>query len=121
MRIFITGATDGIGLETARSLKSLGHEVIIHGRSQDKLDKVSSELDVKYYRADFSDLSQVRRLADEVSSDYSSIDVLINNAGIFKTADPRTTDGYDVRYVVNTFAPYILSVKLLPLLEGENY
>jgi len=115
--ILITGATDGIGLETARKLKSLGHNVIIHGRNQQKIDKIVSELGVESLKADLSKLSEVRELADNILDKYKQIDVLINNAGVFKTSNPRTKDGYDVRYVVNTFAPYILTKKLLPILK----
>lgn len=114
----ITGATDGIGLETAKKLKSLGHEIIIHGRNEDKLKKVSLELSAKYYKADFSNLREVNSLANEILNDHSSIDVLINNAGVYKTPNPRTKDGYDIRYVVNTFAPYLLTKRLLPILNG---
>jgi NAD(P)-dependent dehydrogenase (short-subunit alcohol dehydrogenase family) len=45
--------------------------------------------------------------------------VLINNAGIFKTGDPVTGDGLDVRFVVNTLAPWLLTQRLLPLLDGS--
>lgn len=116
-KILITGATDGIGLETARKLKSLGHEVIVHGRSADKLEKVANELGAKSYKADLSDLDEVRAMADLILEEQKSIDVLINNAGVFKTSQPITKDGYDVRYVVNTFAPYLLTKKLLSLLK----
>ena len=42
--ILITGATDGIGLETARMLVSLGHDILLHGRNMEKLEKVEKEL-----------------------------------------------------------------------------
>lgn len=116
--ILITGSTDGIGLETARKLKSLGHNIIVHGRNIEKLKKVSEELDVDSFKADFSDLTEVKDFADNILNQYEHIDVLINNAGIFKTPDPITKDGYDIRYVVNTFAPYFLTKKLLPILKN---
>lgn len=116
--ILITGATDGIGLETARKLKSLGHNIIIHGRSAEKLEKVAAELNAKSFKADLSKLLEVGEMAKSILEEYEQIDVLINNAGVLKTSHPRTEDGYDVRYVVNTFAPYLLTKKLLPLLKN---
>ncbi len=117
-KILITGATDGIGLETARKLKSLGHDLIIHGRNSDKLARVAAELGVDSIRADLSNLSEVKEMADTILSKYKEIDVLINNAGVFKTLNPRTEDGYDVRFMVNTFAPYLLTQNLLPILKS---
>lgn len=117
-KILITGATDGIGLETARKFKSLGHDLIVHGRNPEKLEKVAKELEAESIRADLSNLSEVKEMADSLVKKYEKIDVLINNAGIFKTSNPITKDGYDVRYVVNTFAPYFLTKKVLPILKG---
>lgn len=115
-KILITGATDGLGYETAKEFRKLGHEIIVHGRNIEKLKRISSELDAKSYRADLSDLNEVKKMADDILNDYSSIDVLINNAGVFKTSNTKTKEGYDIRFVVNTFAPYLLTKKLLPLL-----
>ena len=115
-RIFITGATDGIGLETAKKLKSLGHEVIVHGRNEKKLHSLEKELGVKSFRADLSKLSEVNSMIDSILNTYTKIDVLINNAGVFKISDPITKDGFDVRFVVNTFAPYLITKRLLSIL-----
>ncbi|MES0826829.1 SDR family NAD(P)-dependent oxidoreductase [Ruegeria sp. SCP11] len=122
--IFITGATDGIGRATAVSLADQGHHLLIHGRNLDKLVAVSDELkargaQVETFRADLSDLSEVRQLAVEVRAAHRRLDVLINNAGVLRTDTPITADGLDVRFVVNTFAPALLSQLLLPLLP-EN-
>lgn len=115
--ILITGATDGIGLETARALVALGHRVLVHGRSAEKVARVSEMLGgAPGYVADLSDLGAVVRLAEEVLAQQDALDVVINNAGVFKTSEARTKAGLDVRFVVNTLAPYLLTQRLLPLL-----
>ena len=124
--ILITGATDGIGLETAKILVSQGHHVLLHGRNLQKLEKVEKELSkmagegkVESYVADLSRMANVEILATNIIEKHTSLDVLINNAGIFKTPEPITHDGLDVRFVVNTLAPYLLTQRLLPII-GNN-
>lgn len=118
-KILITGATDGIGLETARLLASQGHHVLVHGRNPAKLAEVASSLGgVPSYVCDLSLLKEVAALADKVAADHDSIDVLINNAGIFQTTHP-VNDALDVRFSVNTIAPYILTRRLMPLIKGR--
>lgn len=124
-KILITGATDGIGLETARALVSMGHHVLLHGRNPKKLQTVADELSsnggcVEEYIADFSSLKDVENLATAILEKHESLDVLINNAGVFKVQDAITSDGMDVRFVVNTNAPYLLAKRLLPLLENSG-
>ncbi|WP_372367648.1 SDR family NAD(P)-dependent oxidoreductase [Candidatus Uabimicrobium sp. HlEnr_7] len=118
--ILITGATDGIGFETAKVLVEQGHHVLLHGRNPEKLQKVETELGklglVKSYVADLSDLKAVRSLAKTIAEKHQSLDVLINNAGVLKTPNAITADGIDVRFAVNTIAPYLLTKKLLPIL-----
>ena len=124
--ILITGSTDGIGLETARMLVSMGHHVLLHGRNQTKLEETEKTLSelakngpVESYLADLSHMDNVEALAKAVAEKHAKLDVLINNAGIFKTSDPQTQDGLDIRFVVNTIAPYLLTQQLMPLL-GTN-
>lgn len=121
--ILVTGSTDGIGLETAKKLFALGHTVLLHGRSSKKLEAAERSLGsaaggghVERFEADLSDLAEVEALASAVSERHPSLDVLINNAGVFNVPQPRTRDGLDVRFVVNTVAPYLLTKRLLPLL-----
>ena len=121
--ILITGSTDGIGLETAKMLISQGHHVLIHGRNTAKLKQAEKVLSliadrgcIESYVADLSNMGDVRALAKAVTDKHDKLDVLINNAGVFKTPDPVTQDGLDVRFAVNTLAPYLLTQKLMPLL-----
>jgi len=125
--ILITGATDGIGLETAKALVSLGHKVLIHGRNATKLAYVEKNLNalananqVESYLADLSKLSDVIALASAVKNKHNKLDVLINNAGIYKTNQPISDSGIDIRFVVNTLAPYLLTQELLPLLANTS-
>ena len=125
--ILITGSTDGIGFETAKTLLSLGHNVLIHGRNKEKLKRVedtlnefSKNIPVKTYCADLSNLEEVKTLAENISKNHKNIDVIINNAGIYKTTSPITKDGFDIRFVVNTIAPYFLTKLLLPLFNKDS-
>lgn len=125
--ILITGSTDGIGLATAKALVSLGHHVLLHGRDTGKLEKTQQTLSslpdggrVESYVANLSQLSEVAALAHAITEKHSRLDVLINNAGVFKTAETRTQDGLDVRFAVNTLAPYLLTQQLLPLLGSSG-
>ena len=120
--ILITGSTDGIGLQTARELVLSGHNVLLHGRNPSKLrdaENVLSSLPdggrVEGYVADLSVMSNVDALAQDVVTKHARLDVLINNAGVYNAPDPVAKDGLDVRFAVNTIAPYLLTERLLPL------
>lgn len=121
--ILITGSTDGIGLETAKTLYSQGHHVLLHGRNPAKLEaaeRILSELPgegrAKRYLADLSRMANVERLAEMIAADHQRLDVVINNAGVLRSAETLTEDHLDIRFAVNTFAPYLLTKRLLPLL-----
>ena len=125
--ILITGSTDGIGKLTAIALAKADHHVYVHGRSADKLASVIEEIKsttnnkhVDGFVADLSDLSAVKHLAEAVKDKLQSLDVLINNAGVFKTANSITKDGLDIRFVVNYFAPIVLTEGVLPLLKTAS-
>ena len=125
--ILITGSTDGIGLETARMLVSQGHHILLHGRNPAKLEEVERTLSslpdggrVESYVSDLSRMSDVEALGKEVTERHTQLDVLINNAGIFRTPEPITQDGLDVRFAVNTIAPYLLTQRLLPLIGASG-
>lgn len=122
--ILITGSTDGIGKLLAFRLAKEGHTLYLHGRSEVKLKSVIFELkaaakneNIFGFVADFSDLDSVRKMAEQVNRKVEKLDILINNAGIFKSSVSKTTAGIDIRLAVNYLAPYLLTRNLLPLLK----
>ncbi|WP_281558086.1 SDR family NAD(P)-dependent oxidoreductase [Thalassomonas sp. RHCl1] len=121
--ILITGATDGIGLATAKMLVLQGHQVLLHGRNPNKLEQVKKTLSeiagngrLESYLADLSLMSDVEALAKAVTEKHRKLDVLINNAGVYQAPAVITQDGLDIRFAVNTLAPYLLTKDLMPLL-----
>lgn len=107
--IVITGASDGIGAAAARQLHEIGEEVVVVGRNPDKTRRVADALGVRSFTADFSDLAQVRELAETLRAEYPRIDVLANNAGGIFGDRKLTGDGYEVTFQVNHLAPFLLT------------
>lgn len=110
--IVITGASDGIGAAAARQLKQMGHNVIIVGRSKEKTEKIANELNCPYHLVDYSDLSQVVRLAEELKK-YNRIDVLANNAGGVQNDRTITKDGFEKTFQINHLGEFLLTYLLL--------
>ena len=125
--IFITGSTDGIGKLAALKLAQEGHEIYLHGRSPKKLVTVISEIklaanneNISGFVADLADLEAVKAMGQQIEKEVPKIDVLINNAGVFKSQVTMTKEGLDMRFAVNYLAPYVLTKALVPLLQkGE--
>lgn len=123
--ILITGSTDGIGKEAAKLIASQGHLVLLHGRNAEKLVSVKQEFKdmgckVESYLADLSNFDDVKDLAKQIRKNHQKLDVLINNAGVFKVPESSTKYGIDVRFVVNTIAPYILTNQLLDIMDESS-
>lgn len=124
--VLITGSTDGIGLATAKMLVSKGHRVLLHGRSPKKLADTQKTLSslpgsegIEIYRADLSRMADVETMANAVANKHAKLDILINNAGIYAPGS-TTEDGLDIRFAVNTIAPYLLTQRLLPLMSRDG-
>jgi NAD(P)-dependent dehydrogenase (short-subunit alcohol dehydrogenase family) len=127
--ILVTGATDGLGRGVAERLAGQGATVLLHGRSDERgaaaIDEIRAATGndrLRWYRADFAALDDVRALADRVLESEPRLDALVNNAGIGGTlpgdgARVESVDGYELRFQVNYLAPYLLTRRLLPLLE----
>ena len=125
--VMVTGATSGIGKETALSLAKLGAEVVIVARNRSKGEAVQSQIitssgnsKVKLMLADMASLEQVRNLAESFQASYSRLDVLVNNAGMLPTARNLTVDGYEETFAVNFLAPFLLTSLLLPALKAGS-
>lgn len=124
--ILITGSSDGIGLATANKLASLGHNVLLHGRNSAKLEQAKKAVcelthaePIETYVCDLSLMSNIEAFVKAVSEKHDKLDVLINNAGIFKSTMRMTQEGLDIRFAVNTLAPYLLTQKLMPVLGAK--
>jgi NAD(P)-dependent dehydrogenase (short-subunit alcohol dehydrogenase family) len=123
--ILVTGASDGIGKETAKTLAKQGHIVIIHGRNKQKTQAAYEEMKaetgndkIEYLTADFLSLAEIKRFSDEIKQKYDRLDVLVNNAGAQFTDKRETTiDGYEKTMMINVFAPFLLTTLLLDLLK----
>lgn len=121
----VTGATDGIGFFTALDLSRAGFAVGVHGRSHDKAHRACAGLEELHRGGTFvplwgelSSLAQVRALAAEAAAKFPTLDVLVNNAGVFMDQRVLTADGLETTMAVNHFAPFLLTALLRPALEA---
>jgi NAD(P)-dependent dehydrogenase (short-subunit alcohol dehydrogenase family) len=124
----VTGATDGLGRALAERLAEIGMTVHIHGRSEEKLEAAVREIvaatgneRVFSHRADLASLAEVRGLADEIAA-LDALHLLVNNAGIGSGLPDspereESKDGIELRFAVNYLAGFVLTTRLLPLLQ----
>jgi retinol dehydrogenase 14 len=123
--VLVTGATDGIGRETARQLLDLGHGVLVHGRSKDKAERSALQL-AKASGSDaalpvWGDLSIMREvveLARQVRLQCPALDALINNAGVLENRRRLSADGFEMTMAVNHYATFLLTRILLDLVQS---
>jgi NAD(P)-dependent dehydrogenase (short-subunit alcohol dehydrogenase family) len=122
--ILVTGATAGIGKETARGLAHMGATVVVAGRSPDKTRAVVDELkrdtdnpNIDMLLGDLFLLSDVRRLAAAFLANYSRLDVLINNAGAAFARRELTPEGFEKTWALNYLSGYLLTHLLLDVLK----
>jgi NAD(P)-dependent dehydrogenase (short-subunit alcohol dehydrogenase family) len=124
--ILVTGATDGLGRRVARELAAGGANVLLHGRSQERLEATLEEVRtqtgserLRYYLADFSSLGEVRELAGRIPSDEERLEVLVNNAGIIAHERKESEDGYELTFAVNYLSHFLLTRLLMPILRDS--
>ncbi|MFG2793712.1 SDR family NAD(P)-dependent oxidoreductase [Streptomyces sp. NPDC048419] len=119
----VTGATGGIGSETARLLAAQGAEVVVSGRDAERgAATVRSITDAggraRFVAADLTDLTSLRRLAETAGD----VDVLVNNAAIFPGAPTvdQDVDTFDTAVAANIRAPYFLTAALAPAMVAKG-
>jgi len=115
----VTGGNSGIGYASAQELKAQGAEVIITGRSHERVEAAAKELGVKGLVADVSDLNALDKLVKQVSESHGSVDVLFVNAGIFAPAPVGqiSEEVFDTTMNINFKGAVFTVEKFLPILN----
>ncbi|MFK7987449.1 MAG: SDR family oxidoreductase [Sandaracinaceae bacterium] len=113
----VTGASSGIGLETARGLAKKGATVLCVGRNPERTEGIAQTLreaggDAHAYIADFGSLDAVRALADRLLAERPALHVLVHNAGLMHPGREESRDGYEDTFAVNHLAPFLLTARL---------
>jgi len=124
----VTGATGGLGLETALDLAGAGAEVILVGRNpakgRDALSLIKGRhrnAVVRFEQVDLADLASVKAFADRMLAEGRPIDLLINNAGVMALPKRQTTaDGFEMQFGTNYLSHFALTARLLPLLTAAK-
>jgi len=121
----VTGATDGIGRETARALGGFGWRVLVHGRDEARARGAVAALAAAVPKAAFEpvwgDLARMREvvaLAQQVRALAPALDVLLNNAGVYEERRVLTEDGFERTMAINHYAPFLLTHRVLPALRS---
>jgi NAD(P)-dependent dehydrogenase (short-subunit alcohol dehydrogenase family) len=121
----VTGASSGLGIETARALLSGHAEVILAVRDTAKGERVAQALrastsntQAHVLALDLGSLAGVRQVAEQFRARWSKLDLLINNAGIMATPQGYTPDGVEQQFGTNHLGHYLLTLLLLPPLQA---
>jgi len=124
--VMVTGANSGIGKAASLALAEMGATVVMVARSKEGGEAARSEIvrksqnnAVDLLLADLSSLESVRILSSEFQKKYSSLHVLINNAGLFNQRRRVTADGYENTFATNYLAPFLLTNLQLDLLKAS--
>lgn len=127
-RIVVTGANSGTGKEITRRLALAGGEVIMAVRdlsrgeaARDELLRAQPNASLELRVLDLADLSSVKNFAELLVSEGRPLDALVNNAGVM--APPKrfeTVDGFELQMGTNFLGPFALTLRLLPLLQGDG-
>ena len=121
--VLVTGATGGIGLETARALAKMGVQVTLGARDAARGQAVADEIvrgggRAELLEIDLASFASVRRAAERFSAAHSRLDVLVNNAGIAERERRLTADGHELAWQTNFLSHFLLTRLLLPALKA---
>jgi len=123
----ITGATEGVGKLTALELAKKGFTIVVAARNANKAEALKEEIEAStgnagcdYIVADLESLGQVRQLAETFRRRYATLDVLINNAGVFLPRRTETEDGYEMMFQINYLSQFLLTNLLLRELQNSE-
>ena len=123
----VTGATSGIGRETARELASQGATVVVVGRSPEKIVTAVNQIkletgnhSVHSLLGDLSSQGEVRRLAREFKDRYQRLHVLINNAGAIFLSRRQSVDDIELTFALNHLSYFLLTILLLDVLKSTS-
>lgn len=121
----VTGASGGLGVETARALAAAGARVMIGCRDVTRGEAAAEEIRsstgngaVRVAALDLVDDDSVRAFAEQVRSVYDELNILINNAGVMACPLTRTERGWELQFATNHVGHFLLTRSLLPLLEA---
>jgi len=119
--IVITGATSGLGKESARALAQTGAHLVLCGRNDEKGQAVVDEIggDSAFHHLDLASLDAVRTSADQLLSKIERLDVLMNNAGVMACPLDRTADGFEMQFGTNHLGHFLWTARLFPLLMAS--
>ncbi len=124
--VLISGATNGIGKQSALELAKMGAQVVIIGRNKTKTEETLREIqtasgnnDVHALMADLSSMAEVRRVAGDFRKQFTRLDVLLNNAGGVFSTRQETVDGYEMTFALNHLSYFLLTNLLLDMLKAN--